>query len=232
MLGRFDRDQRTQRGMNMDNTTTNSVQEGIVDNFKKPSTAIAILQCIAFLILYWVFVPLATYIANVIISIILSIFGTWANTNILDTIRYTFTPIVAGGLIVVCMMYLFKNYYYNLVSYIVCTMYVGYEIINYLILSASYSGVISWGFANAVWYSAILVGVLFFGTKDKVLLGKSVVQIPEEKPIVAPSSDSEYDIKYRVKLILRIVLAVAVGLCICFYGSGLYSKLTYILSGK
>ena len=121
-------------------------------------------QVIVFFLLYEIVVFLVRLIATLLLYFIslLPIVGNINSVLMSEGILYTFCPILSGFVIVALMKMIFKKGLF-LISSILMFMLVSYEIISYIIRTAISSSIISWDMANAIWYSTILCGIIFYG---------------------------------------------------------------------
>ena len=132
--------------------------------YKDPSVLISILQLITFIASYLI-------IYSIIGIICFGIGGFMAEIPFLkiflvafpihETVMYTILPITSGYLIFALNNFIYKKYYFNLISTAIFFMFLSWLMVDHIINTASKYGIISWNFGNWLWSDALLVVIIF-----------------------------------------------------------------------
>jgi hypothetical protein len=132
--------------------------------YKDPSVLISILQLITFiasyLIIYSIIGIICLAISNFIAEVqFFKIFLVAFPVH--ETVMYTMLPIISGYLIFALNDFIYKKYYFNLISTAIFFMFLSWLMVDHIINTASKYGIISWNFGNWLWSDALLVVIIF-----------------------------------------------------------------------
>lgn len=130
----------------------------------RPTWWMVILQVIVFIALYEVIALAVGFVAELLVNLLsyipligTLIFGSYFG----ETLMYSITPIVIGIAVISIMGLIFKKYLYSAIALVLIIMYLSYTVISHLIYIGGEHGVISWNFANQVWFDIILCAIIF-----------------------------------------------------------------------
>ena len=146
-----------------------------VGDLKRPNILIAVLQLIAFIVLYEVFATITGWLASLIGYLLDLIpffnpFNYFAKPS--EGIFFTFTPIVIISCLFYVTSFIFKKYLFSIISVILHFMLMAYLAISVVMEQIQTHGLISWEAANQRWFTLILCGVylFLFGTRSDLLM--------------------------------------------------------------
>lgn len=150
---------------------------------KRPTWWIAILQVIVYIILYELLALAIGFIAELIVTLLsyIPVIGKLVfGSHVVETVKYSFTPIAIGIAVISLMGLIFKKYLYNAVALVIIIMYMSYTIISHLIYVAGEHGVISWDFGNQVWFDIILCAIVFSALYVRSTLSIRISELPDD----------------------------------------------------
>ena len=128
-----------------------------------------ILIGISQIVVFWLTYEIVAAIASLLLGLIfgflfnLNFFQTRFFMNISETISYTFTPIIIASILSFIMRKLYRKTKLFIVPCIINFMILAWMLIDNLISVISQYGLISWSFANQIWYDVIFCYALFTG---------------------------------------------------------------------
>lgn len=133
-------------------------------NYKEPNVLLSISQLLAFiasyLIIYFVlgiiFISIANFISGIsFLQVFLYAFP------VHETIAYTMLPAFSAFFIYAANDFVYKKYYFNLISTALFFMFLSWLMVDHIISTATKYGIISWDFVNWLWSDAIMVIAIF-----------------------------------------------------------------------
>lgn len=126
---------------------------------------VAISQIVVFWITYEVIATLVSFVLGIVFGIAFNMRFFQSNfwLRISETITYTFTPIIIASVVVFIMRKLYFKTKLLLVPTIINLMILAWMLIDHLITIISQYGLLSWDFANQIWYDVIFCYALFTG---------------------------------------------------------------------
>lgn len=135
-------------------------------------------QFISYVVIYEIVVWAVYILASLLYAFVnrFSIFKIILPDIAMEGIIFTTCPMVCGFIIVYLMGAIFKKTGLYLVSTILMLMMLSYTNISKIVSSVFEYGIISWNFANIVWQSVILCGIIIVG-----LLGLSGYDLFKKK---------------------------------------------------
>ena len=150
---------------------------------KRPTWWMAILQVIVYIILYELLALAIGFIAELIVTLLsyIPVIGKLVfGSHVVETVKYSITPIAIGIAVISLMGLIFKKYLYNAVALVIIIMYMSYTIISHLIYVAGEYGVISWDFGNQVWFDIILCAIIFSALYVRSTLSIRISELPDD----------------------------------------------------
>lgn len=127
-----------------------------------PSWWMAVLQVIVFVALYEVISYLVGILVGFGFSIIASVpILSGLLSSLGQGITYTILPLIIVFCVCGSFIFIFKKYYFHLISAIICGMLLSYVVISNLLDVIASNGLISWETANQVWFDVILCAGFF-----------------------------------------------------------------------
>ena len=148
---------------------------------KNPTIIIAVLQLLSLIVLYVAIACLVAFVASLIGYVmdlipVFNPFHTFAKPS--EGIFSTITPLAIISCLFAANSFIFKKYLFSIISIVIFFMLLAYLSIDLVIEQAQIYGIVSWEFANQIWFTLILCGtyLFFFVSRSDVLryLSKSV----------------------------------------------------------
>ena len=140
-----------------------------------------ILIGISQIVVFWITYEIVAAIASLLLGLIfgflfnLNFFQTRFFMNISETISYTFTPIIIASILSFIMRKLYRKTKLFIVPCIINFMILAWMLIDNLISVISQYGLISWSFANQIWYDVIFCFCLFVGLAELLIINPNNV---------------------------------------------------------
>ena len=128
-------------------------------------TLIGVLQVLSYFVIYEIVVFAIYSLFGLLINVInrIPILKIIITDLCAETLMFTICPLVSSVIIVLAMGFLFKKTGIYLVPLIIMFMVLSYTNISNIINTAFTFGIISWDFANVLWQSVILCGIIIWG---------------------------------------------------------------------
>ena len=126
---------------------------------------IGISQIVVFWVTYEVIATLLSFALGIVFGVAFNMRFFQSNfwLRISETITYTFTPVIIASAVVFIMRKLYFKTKLLLVPTIINLMILAWMLIDHLITIISQYGLLSWDFANQIWYDVIFCYALFTG---------------------------------------------------------------------
>ena len=148
-------------------------------NYKEPNVLLSVLQLLtfiaAYIIIYFILGLIFFTIANFISGIPFLKYFLRA-FPVHETISYTLLPILSAALIYEANSFIYKKYYFNLISTALFFMFLSWLMVDHIIDTAANYGVFTWSFANWLWSDALLVVIIFVMFFKRTKFGEEKVK--------------------------------------------------------
>ena len=140
-----------------------------------------ILIGISQIVVFWLTYEIVAAIASLLLGLIfgflfnLNFFQTRFFMNISETISYTFTPIIIASILSFIMRKLYRKTKLFILPCIINFMILAWMLIDNLISVISQYGLISWSFANQIWYDVIFCFSLIVDIAELLIINPNNV---------------------------------------------------------